>query len=350
MKYSIIIKTARFRHGLDLLFDCIANEVKGKEQDYEVILVDYCLLFDEVKEKREKEFFDKVNHRFKFIHVPCKPSIWQGPNRLTKNVYFDGPAAINTGFIVAEGEYIILLDDTSWISPGYFTHIEHAYNNNRQFIANYHTFNKFKAENGVLTEGYYIISGYTECDPDIDIEQPEFLKKRKQDFYNPQICPYKHGSGGFFGGCSGVFLKYILQINGSDEYFARYGCEDMDLGGRLSNVNDNFWVYPQAIYVEYHTENNENCEEGWPQRTLCIEDKYSEKNKLYTEKFHEPIFKANGGSYHPFQEKRIKHIDVEYSKFDLKEARKLFRETGKFPTPNYNVEIDPVTGKYFKDL
>src|SRR5262245_47488189 len=42
-------------------------------------------------------FFEAHNRCPDFIHVPPKPTVWQGPHRLTQNDYFCPSNARNTG-------------------------------------------------------------------------------------------------------------------------------------------------------------------------------------------------------------------------------------------------------------
>jgi len=60
------------------------------------------------------------------IHVPPKPTVWQGPHRLTKEDWFAAANARNTALCLAPDGYIAYVDDLSVLMPGWLDCVKAA--------------------------------------------------------------------------------------------------------------------------------------------------------------------------------------------------------------------------------
>jgi hypothetical protein len=74
--------------------------------------------------------FKSMASEFPFLHVPPKPTVNQGPHRLTKNDYFSPSNARNTALCCAKGEWLAYVDDVSVLRPEWLKAVELAMNGN----------------------------------------------------------------------------------------------------------------------------------------------------------------------------------------------------------------------------
>jgi hypothetical protein len=76
------------------------------------------------------DFHATVPMRRTWITTPPKPTVWQGPYRLTKNNYFAASNARNTGICFAKDGWIAFVDDLSVLMPGWLTAVRRAMRGN----------------------------------------------------------------------------------------------------------------------------------------------------------------------------------------------------------------------------
>ena len=332
MKYSVILKTCRKDPKFEWFFDSYYNEVKDKKEDFELIIIDSELWSN--FEERNNYVKTLINDRFKYIHSEPKPTNWQGPYRKTKYNYFDAANSVNTGLILCNGDYVIFFDDCSLLVPG---------------VLDYHI---FSSENGLCGSGTFL---YVEnlkvkngIATDFTLGSSNLLHDTQKnthggpraDWCDIKLNPLKIGGGWWMGSNSSAYFDSLLECDGSDEFTARYGCEDIDLGCRLYNKNQ-LQRFPMAFVFESMTDNDREKSgyEQFPIRCFSKDRLYDEQfNKLCTDKFHEIYYKENGGMPTPMCEgsfKRSKGVNLSWCKFDLKYAREYYKTHKQFlPTNN----------------
>ena len=332
MKYSVILKTCRKDPKFEWFFDSYYNEVKDKKDEFELIIIDSELWYNH--EERSQTVKKIINNRFNYIHSEPKPTNWQGPYRKTKYNYFDAANSINTGLILCSGDYVIFFDDCSLLTPG---------------ILDYHI---FASENGFCGSGTFIYVEDLEVKNGIAvnfniatsnlIHNTEKNKHggQRPDWSDIKLHPYKIGGGWWMGSNSSAYFKNLLECDGFDEFTARWGCEDMDLGCRLNNYGNNLRRYPMSIIFESSVDNDreKSGHEQWPVRCFSKDKLYDEQfNRFCADKFHEIYYKENGGYPTPSDNgslKRIKGVDLPWCKFDLKYAREYYKNNKKFLPAN----------------
>ena len=406
MKYSVIMKTARkYGHFKDL-FDSYANEMKRYDEDFEMIIVDTFLEYE--GEKRREEFKKLINGRFEYIHTIQKPSNWTGLHKKTRVNFFDGAGAVNTGLIVCNGgedDYVLLIDDCVVFCPGYFEWFIYASKNNMSAGAGAMWVKDLVVDNGIPISFELDWSlGSGEIDPRLPFIDGSGLNKGMLSRFDS----HEVGGGGFIGNSSGIYFQYCLELNGWDEYTARWGADDSDTGYRLDLLSkikgDNgIQRFPMARSVEDQARNNferhmfrdqeyhfrQYITEGkeklfWPEglketddidakikemiipeehyfpirefvhnqwesderRNLClsIQEKWQE---LYDK--HSRDDSQEGSGLHDGNWIRLDHMPFEWSKFDLVAARELYRSTGEFPEPNF-IDKCPFSGIPLEEL
>lgn len=356
MKYSVILKTCRIDPKFEWFLDSYYNNINNLKEEFELIIVDAHLWYDPIG---RKEMVDKiVNNRFSYIHTEPKPSNWNGPSRKTKYNYFDAPGAINTGLIVCSGDYIIFFDDCTILLPGCLQYHVLASESNKCGSGTF-----MYAENIIMHSGYPV---------EFIMGDSNFVKNKlknkngvpRPDWQDIMMSDFKIGGGWWMGSNSSAYFDLLLKCNGSDEYFARYGCEDMDLGCRLLNAGNNLYRYPLCIVLEGTVENSLEKTHNlqFPARTFS-KDRPQEFYDSCLNKLHELYWKENGGEFMfngvltsgsatpscAQSNKRTDTMNQAWSKFNLQEAREYYKKYNKFKNPNF-IDKCPFSGVNIEDI
>ena len=219
---SVITCTGRAQPRFDVMVDSIYSNLKSidpsnKFQWFEHIVVDM-KLWENEKERRQ-ELTDIVRGRYTYKHVPPKPSVWQGPTRLTKSDWYALNSARNTGLCYASFNHIILLDDcivadSMWLQ----WHLQAA----RLHIALAGTYESVK--NAVVEDGKVV-----------SFEKlPPGNEDHRLSHVIDAALPVKAPGGWMYGLCNSYPLDVALSIGGYDEFYdGQGGSEDSDFGVRL---------------------------------------------------------------------------------------------------------------------
>lgn len=152
--------------------------------------------------------------------VRPKPTVWQGPHRLTSKNYFAASNARNTALAHARGRHVAFVDDLSVLLPGWLR--AHLWAAEGGFVLCGST---CKNKHIAVDAGGSVTS-FTRFDPGQDSR----LKVYPQG--GPTRCP---GSS-LFGGTFSVPLELALEVNGMDEVCDSIGGEDYDFGTRLERA------------------------------------------------------------------------------------------------------------------
>ena len=81
---------------------------------------------------------------------PPKPSVWQGPHRLTKEDWFAASNSRNTALIVTEPGYLAYVDDLSVLMPGWLRAVLEHQNAGRFAFGAYGKSKKMVVRDGIL--------------------------------------------------------------------------------------------------------------------------------------------------------------------------------------------------------
>jgi hypothetical protein len=206
---TIAYITARLDPRFDLFADSIAPQLKPTDQ---VVFIDH---FVEFNPNRVSEYRDLVDGRFDMLHIAPKPSIWRGRHRKTRRAFADTSSSRNTAIIVADQDYIVFIDDLSALHPGWRDYHQKAADNKWIFAGSYQSARNVK----VLLDGtvhYNKLGG-----PDGRIK------------HQPTDDPIQIPGSWLFGSNAGMPMECLLKVNGYDEFCARRGVEDCQLGARL---------------------------------------------------------------------------------------------------------------------
>lgn len=168
----------------------------------------------------------KLEADFLFEHRPPKPTVWQGPHRLTQRDYSCAANARNTAFALSRHAHVVFVEDLSVLLPGWLKAHAHA------------------ATHGYVLAGttckYFDLQcdadgSYTFGQPSIDVRliagQDSRLRMLPDDgLLHP--CP---GSW-LYGGTFSTPIETALQANGHDEIYDSIGGADWDFGVRVERT------------------------------------------------------------------------------------------------------------------
>ena len=201
--------------------------------DVQVIVVDARLWRNEVA--RRAELNDAVADRFSFEHVSPKPSVWQGPYRLTSQDWFSAATARNTVLALARASHVAFVDDLSVLEPGWLK--AHLHAAMHRYVLAGHTHKRSNV--AVDFDGAY------RCDLLLGGDDLRLELFRGADDY--VLCP---GSQ-LYGGTFSVPLESALAVNGVDEiHDGVAGGEDYDFGIRLERLGSTIRICRTCLTVE----------------------------------------------------------------------------------------------------
>lgn len=191
--------------------------------DVQVVVIDGRLWYD--GRHRALGMLDAAHNlsgggpRIRFEHYEPKPSVWQGPERLTGRDYFCAASVRNTAFAYARGEHVIFVDDLSVVLPGWLKAHVHAAQHG------YVLCGTTCKQKGIRVDADGHVVDYTPFPPGQDSRIPQIVGEL-------MTC-----SGSWlFGGTFSVPLELALRVNGQDEINDTIGGEDYDFGIRLERA------------------------------------------------------------------------------------------------------------------
>ncbi len=138
MKLTLCYVTTRKENQFQWFADSLRDQLTAEDVDNGLRIV--------VVDANAKELSTSTE----FILTPPKPSIWQGPHRLTKENWFAASNARNTGLCFAPDGFIAYVDDLSVLGPHWLQSVREAMAGNYIALGSYEKHNKMIVENGKL--------------------------------------------------------------------------------------------------------------------------------------------------------------------------------------------------------
>lgn len=244
---TIAYMTNRREPMIEWFFDSLANDLARREhwEDIQVVIVDfYHAEFgrtDEIKRKSRKLAALGVTT----LHIPPKPTPWQGPYRLTKEDYFAAANARNTAACYAPDGYIVYIDDLSVILPGWLARIDHGIAQNWIVCGSYRKVFELEVQAGTVVSFK---------DEKIGLDSRLTWIQTHVPGYD--LSPYPAFDGWSFGCSIAIPIDALLQINGWDEDCDSMGAEDYPLGHMLTKNGYKLMYDPKMLTYEseeHHT-------------------------------------------------------------------------------------------------
>lgn len=142
-----------------------------------------------------------------------KPTVWQGPSRLTKEDWWAKSNALNTAICLCRTEWIAFVDDRSVLMPGWLDRVKDAMDGDYAVCGSYEKHLNLKVENGVIVDEGTVDS-----------------KDHRAQLNHPQ--PTRD----WYGGHGALPLEWCLAVNGfSEDLCDGLGSEDSMFGVTLHN-------------------------------------------------------------------------------------------------------------------
>lgn len=160
------------------------------------------------------------------VSTAPKPTVWQGPHRLTKADWWAASNARNTAICLCKTEWIAFVDDRSVLEPTWLQAVSDAMKGNYAVCGPYQKRKGITVENGIIRHAG-IVTG--------EDNRRQYVNQHWSDprhgLSNPYACP-----GSWWYGCSTALpLEWALQINGYDESCDGMSGEDYIFGQMLQN-------------------------------------------------------------------------------------------------------------------
>ena len=167
------------------------------------------------------DFFATERHgQFGFdFHVPPKPTVWQGPHRLTGRDYFAMSNARNTAICLAPDGWLLTVDDLSVLMPGYLKAVREGMDRGYIACGAYKKVNHLNVVDGNVVSCEERIAG---------------IDSRWSCGLMNAAVPI--GGGQMFGCSNCCPVEALLQINGWDEDCDSMGSEDYICGLMLQRA------------------------------------------------------------------------------------------------------------------
>lgn len=226
--------TNRKEPKIHWFFDSLAREAKQLGlTSAKLVVVDFYALSPRRKEIFQMKY-DRSGLEFDYIHVPPKPSVWQGPHRLTKSDFFAAANARNTALCLAPDGYLVCADDLAVLLPGWLTEVLLAHSDGHVAAGAYMKVRELKVRKGQV----------------IHYQQfPEGIDTRYGRLADPKE-PHIIGGGELYGASMGAPVEALLRINGWDEDCDSMGSEDYICGMMLEHHGYPARYHPKMMTYE----------------------------------------------------------------------------------------------------
>jgi len=162
--------------------------------------------------------------------VTPKPTIWQGPHRITRGHWWAKSSASNTAIALCQTPWIFFLDDRLVLQPGWLARARAA------ITGGYVVCGTYEKRVALAVEGGLIAA------PGVSIGRDARLHHARG------FAPC--GGGWLFGCCYGAPLEWLLEINGLEEGCDSLSSEDTMLGRMLENSGKPLRFDPGLAVIE----------------------------------------------------------------------------------------------------
>lgn len=210
MRYSltVIYTTSRNQCAFAWFTESLKSQLNGGEKVH-VIMV------DGTYDARYHDDF-KVEEGSVTVQSVCpKPTIWQGPDKITSQDWWAKSNALNTGIALCQTEWVALLDDRCVLTPGWLQAIREA-----------------------MDKDYYAVCGAYEKRKGMQVENGKITVEGEVIGRDGREGSGKRGCGpGWWFGCTGALpLEWVLKVNGwPEDYADGLSFEDVLFGHLLDN-------------------------------------------------------------------------------------------------------------------
>jgi len=245
---SIGYITSRKEPRFDWFFESLAVQLQPTD-DIELILVDFFAQEGDgwtsadvgTRGTEVMKAQTKAGLKCPVIWTPPKPTVWQGPYRLTKDQWWAAANSRNTALCWSAGDYWVNVDDRCVLLPGWMDAVREAKAGNYAVCGPYQKRTSVTVENGLIKNAG-IVTG--------EDNRTAYVRQYydiHQHLRNPFSAP-----GSWWYGCStGIPIEWALKVNGYPEDVCDgLGSEDSLFGILLQNNNLPIYFDERMAIVE----------------------------------------------------------------------------------------------------
>lgn len=224
MKATLCYFTGRREPRLEWFIEAVLAQAKEGD-DLEVIVID--ALFDQRSEvdARVAEVIGRSQRAGVLLNIRTvapKPTVWQGPHRITDRDWWAASSGRNTGIVLASCDYIAFIDDRCRPGPAWLDTVRRGYTWRESVIA----------------------GSYDKLDGPMDARTKVVDHRRVASPHGTTNC-----GGGWLYGCTFCLpLEWALEVNGFEEGCDSLTGEDYIFGRMLHNAGRRIDFDPK-LYV-----------------------------------------------------------------------------------------------------
>lgn len=225
MRYSLTVAfiTSRVSSGLGWFLDSLAA-ITPRELPMSVIVIDA-----KSYGTSKMDFHAFRNHSVTGMISSPKPTIWQGPSRITRENWWAKSNALNTAICLCQTDWIAFVDDRCVLSDHWLTSIEEAMERETGVVGSYEKRANMKVENGIIVDEGELLGADTRT-------------------------PGVYQTDGWYGGSGALPLEWCLAVNGlCEDVCDGLGSEDSMFGVTLRNSGFPFFYDSRMRIIEDRT-------------------------------------------------------------------------------------------------
>lgn len=246
---TIAYCTARLDPKIEWMLDSLAVETAGDFSQIQIVIIDYHANPFGGRQAQHEERREYITRAIDHAGIPHenftwsapKSNPWQGKHRQTRDDWFNVANSRNTAICLADGEWILFLDDLSVLQPGYYAAACQAAQNPKCItLGAYRKVNELVVKDGVIVscKGNITDSGF-------DAGMDSRRKHAPGDKVKMNCPPEWH-----FGYVMGPLQAY-LDVNGWVETdTAGLSFEDVPTGINLGKKGYSFRYDPRMMAYE----------------------------------------------------------------------------------------------------
>lgn len=237
MNLTIAYVTNRKDCRIQWFFDSLHNDLSGNYEGVDLLVVDFFaqahLDWKQADVDERKLQFRNHCKAPRLIHVPPKPTVWQGPYRLAKYDFFAAANMRNTAICLASDGYLAFVDDLSVLLPGWIACVRDAMSKGIAALGAFRKVYNLLVQDGKVLDFR-----------DNPIGHDSRLQHVQSD------APVQTNGGWFFGCSLALPLEALLSINGFDEDCDSMSGEDYICGIMLERAGLPLFFYPKMMTLE----------------------------------------------------------------------------------------------------